>query len=72
MSAWVSRSTALFAEERKDMKASERRQLEVLRGYIVKAIFKSAEVETTNWKIGKVNAELTRLVDLVDDVLNAE
>lgn len=51
------------------MNAKERKQLEVLRNYIVKAIFKSAEIQTDNWKIQKVNAELTRLVDLIDEVM---
>lgn len=51
------------------MNAKERKQLEVLRNYIVKAIWKSMEIQTDNWKIKKVNAELTRLVDLIDEVM---
>lgn len=52
------------------MKAKERKQLEVLRNYIEKAIWKSMEIETDNWKIKKVNAELTKLIALVDEVMN--
>lgn len=51
------------------MNAKERKQLEVLRNYIVKAIWKSMEIQTDNWKIQKVNAELTRLIDLIDEVM---
>lgn len=51
------------------MNAKQRKQLEVLRNYIVKAIWKSMEIETDNWKIKKVNAELTKLVSLIDEVL---
>lgn len=51
------------------MNAKERKQLEVLRNYIVKAIWKSMEIETDNWKIQKVNAELTQLVSLLDEVM---
>lgn len=52
------------------MKAKERKQLEVLRNYIEKAIWKSMEIETDNWKIKKINAELTKLIALVDEVMN--
>lgn len=51
------------------MNAKERKQLEVLRNYIEKAIWKSMEIQTDNWKIKKVNAELTRLIELVDEVM---
>lgn len=51
------------------MNAKQRKQLEVLRNYIVKAIWKSMEIETDNWRIKKVNAELTKLVSLIDEVL---
>lgn len=51
------------------MNAKQRKQLEVLRNYIVKAIWKSMEIDTDNWKIKKVNAELTKLVSLIDEVL---
>lgn len=51
------------------MNAKERKQLEVLRNYIEKAIWKSAEIETDNWKINKVNAELIKLIDLIDEVM---
>ena len=52
------------------MKAKERKRLEVLRNYIAKAIWKSMVIETDNWKIKKVNAELTKLIALVDEVMN--
>ena len=55
-----------------DMKTKERKQLEVLRNYIVKAIYKSMEIQTDNWKINKVNAELTQLVSLIDEVMEQE
>lgn len=51
------------------MTAKERKQLEVLRNYMVKAIWKSMEIESDNWKIKKVNAELTSLVSLIDEVM---
>lgn len=51
------------------MTAKERKQLETLRNYIEKAIWKSMEIRSDNWKISKVNAELTRLIDLVDEVI---
>lgn len=51
------------------MNAKERKQLEVLRNYIEKAIWKSMEIQTDDWKIKKVNAELTRLIGLVDEVM---
>lgn len=54
------------------MKTKERKQLEVLRNYIVKAIYKSMEIQTDNWKINKVNAELTYLVSLIDEVMEQE
>lgn len=49
------------------MTAKERKQLETLRNYIEKAIWKSAEIETNDWRISKVNAELIKLIDLVDE-----
>lgn len=52
------------------MNAKEKKQLEVLRNYIEKAIWKSAEIQTDNWKISKVNAELIQLIELVEEVLN--
>ena len=52
------------------MKVKERKQLEVLRNYIEKAIWKSMEIETDNWKIKKVNAELTELIKLIDEVMD--
>jgi hypothetical protein len=52
-----------------EMTTKERKQLEVLRNYIEKAIWKSMEIQTDNWKIEKVNAELTRLIDLIDEVM---
>ncbi len=51
------------------MNAKERKQLEVLRNYIEKAVWKSMEIQTDNWKIKKVNAELTQLVYLLDEVM---
>lgn len=50
------------------MTAKERKQIEVLRNYIEKAIWKSMEIQTDNWKIKKVNAELTKLIALIDEV----
>ena len=52
------------------MTVKERKQLEVLRNYIVKAIYKTMEIQTDDWKIKKVNAELTNLVSLVDEVID--
>ena len=52
------------------MNAKERKQLEVLRNYIEKAIWKSMEIQTDNWKVSKVNAELTNLIYLLDEVIN--
>lgn len=52
------------------MKAKEIKQLEVLRNYIVKAIFKSAQIQMDDWRINKINAELIRLVDLIDTIIN--
>ena len=52
------------------MKAKERKQIEVLRNYIEKAIWKSMEIQTDDWKIKKVNAELTKLINLIDEVIN--
>ena len=54
-------------ERKTDMTAKERKQLETLRNYIEKAIWKSAQIETNDWKISKVNAELIKLLDLVDE-----
>jgi hypothetical protein len=51
------------------MTATERKKLEVLRNYIEKAIWKSMEIHTDNWKIKKVNAELTELIRLLDEVM---
>lgn len=51
------------------MNSKERKQLEVLKNYIIKAIYKSMEIQTDNWKIQKVNAELTKLVGLIDEVM---
>lgn len=51
------------------MNSKERKQLGVLRNYIVKAIYKSMEIQTDNWKIKKVNAELTKLVSLIDEIM---
>lgn len=51
------------------MNAEERKQIEVLRNYIEKAIWKSMEIQTDNWKIKKVNAELTKLIALIDEVM---
>ena len=51
------------------MNSEERKQLEVLKNYIIKAIYKSMEIQTDNWKIQKVNAELTKLVSLIDEVM---
>jgi hypothetical protein len=53
----------------KEMTAKERKQIETLRNYIEKAIWKSAEIESNNWKITKVNEELIKLIDLVDEAL---
>ena len=50
------------------MTAKERKQIEVLRNYIEKAIWKSMEIQTDDWKIKKVNAELTKLIALIDEV----
>lgn len=52
------------------MTTKERKQLEVLRNYIAKAIWKTMEIQTDNWKVQKVNAELTQLIDLVDQIIN--
>ena len=41
------------------MTAKERKQIEVLRNYIERAIWKSMEIKTDDWKITKVNEELT-------------
>ena len=51
------------------MNSKERKQLEVLKSYIIKAIYKSMEIQTDNWKIQKVNAELTKLVGLINEVM---
>ena len=51
------------------MNSKERKQLEVLKNYIIKVIYKSMEIQTDNWKIQKVNAELTKLVGLIDEVM---
>ncbi len=51
------------------MNTKERKQLEVLRNYIEKAIWKSMEIQTDNWKIKKVNVELTKLIGLLDEVM---
>ena len=51
------------------MNSEERKQLEILKNYIIKAIYKSMEIQTDNWKIQKVNAELTKLVSLIDEVM---
>lgn len=52
------------------MNSKERKQLEVLRNYIEKAIWKSMEIKTDNWKIKKVNSELTKLISLIDEVMD--
>lgn len=52
------------------MNAKERKQLEVLRNYIVKAIFKTMEIKSPSWKVQKVNEQLTRLVELLDEMLD--
>lgn len=52
------------------MTTKERKQIEVLRNYIEKAIYKSMEIQTDNWKLKKVNAELTHLIGIVDEVLS--
>ena len=36
------------------MNSKERKQLEVLKNYIIKAIYKSMEIQTDNWKIQKL------------------
>lgn len=54
------------------MKEKQRKQLLVLRNYIEKAIWKSMEIQTDNWKIQKVNAELTNLIGLIDEVMEWE
>lgn len=51
------------------MTAKERKQISVLRNYIEKAIWKSMVIQTDNWKIKKVNAELTKLIALIDEVI---
>lgn len=51
------------------MNSKERKQLEVLKNYIIKSIYKSMEIQTDNWKIQKVNVELTKLVGLIDEVM---
>lgn len=51
------------------MTAKERKQLEVLRNYIEKAVWKSMEIQTDDWKIKKVNAELTQLIYLMDEIM---
>lgn len=50
------------------MTAKERRQLEVLRNYMEKAIYKTMEIESDNWKIKKINAELISLIELLDEI----
>jgi hypothetical protein len=57
-------------KRRKKMTTKERKQLETLRNYIEKAIWKSAEIETNDWKITKVNSELIKLLDLVDETIS--
>lgn len=51
------------------MTAKERKQLEVLRNYLEKAIWKSAEIETDDWKITKVNSQLVTLIALVEEAM---
>lgn len=50
------------------MKAQERKKIEVLRNYIEKALFKTMEIEEANWKIQKINSELTKMLDLIDEL----
>lgn len=50
------------------MTAKERKQIEVLRNYIEKAIWKTMEIQTDDWRIKKVNAELIKLIELVDGI----
>ena len=52
------------------MTAKERKQIEVLRNYIERAIWKSMEIQSSDWRIAKVNAELIKLIDLVDNAMN--
>lgn len=50
------------------MTAKERKQIDVLRNYIERAIWKSMEIQMGDWRITKVNAELIKLIDLVDSI----
>lgn len=52
------------------MDAKERKKLEVIRNYIEKAIWKSMEIQTDDWKIQKVNSELTKLIGLIDEIIS--
>lgn len=52
------------------MDAKERKKLEVIRNYIEKAIWKSMEIQTDDWKINKVNSELIKLIGLIDEIIS--
>lgn len=54
------------------MNAKERKKIEVLRNYIEKAIWKSMEIKTDDWKIKEVNEELVRLINLIDEIKEME
>lgn len=50
------------------MKAKDKKALEIVKNYVVKAIYKSMEIESTDWKVSKVNAELTKVASLIDEI----
>lgn len=50
------------------MKAKDKKALEIVGNYVAKAIFKSMEIESTDWKVQKVNAELTKIAYLIDEI----
>ena len=50
------------------MNSKDKRNLEVLRNYLEKAVYKTMNIEARNWKLDKINAELVKLIELVDEI----
>lgn len=50
------------------MDSKDKRNLEVLRNYMEKAIYKTMDIKTKNCKLDKINAELTKLIYLLDEI----